>query len=182
MLLFDSLSPRFSSIYLLLAPRSLLPSVERQLGSLDDFLAYAREYVKTLCAFASPRLYLPQRLKPPPSRSRGKSIRTDDWKAHLYEYWGDSKNGGGEEKLKILDSVDWDVRTLPFVAGFCILSLDLRSDDVERNRPGSMVKAYPSRLSPNTILHSQSQRISLRSAGSTRLVSRTQRSYLRAGT
>lgn len=38
--------------------------------------------------------------------SRGKSIRTEQWKEHLYEYF--SKNGG-DEKIKILDSVDWDV-------------------------------------------------------------------------
>lgn len=36
----------------------------------------------------------------------GKSINTDIWKAHLYDYW---RKNGGEEKVKVLDSVDWDV-------------------------------------------------------------------------
>lgn len=58
---------------------------ERLLGGLDVFVPYAKDYVSTF---------------------RGKSIRTDQWKDHLYGYF--SKHGG-EEKIKILDSVDWDV-------------------------------------------------------------------------
>ncbi|CEL62166.1 leukotriene-A4 hydrolase [Rhizoctonia solani AG-1 IB] len=57
--------------------------LERLLGGLDVFLPYARDYINTF---------------------RGKSIRTDEWKAHLYAYFG---NHGGEDKLKLLDSVDW---------------------------------------------------------------------------
>ena len=36
----------------------------------------------------------------------GKSINTDIWKTHLYNYW---RQHGGEEKIKALDSIDWDV-------------------------------------------------------------------------
>ena len=39
----------------------------------------------------------------------GKSITTTQWKDHLYAYW---TKHGGEEKVKILDSVDWDVSPL----------------------------------------------------------------------
>ena len=55
------------------------------MGGLDVFLPYIRDYVNTFM---------------------GKRINTWMWKDHLYSYW--SKNGG-EEKVKILDSVNWDV-------------------------------------------------------------------------
>jgi len=35
----------------------------------------------------------------------GKSITTAQWKAHLYSYW---EKHGGTEKVKALDSVNWD--------------------------------------------------------------------------
>ncbi|CUA75782.1 leukotriene-A4 hydrolase [Rhizoctonia solani] len=57
--------------------------LERLLGGLDVFLPYARDYVNTF---------------------RGQSIRTDEWKAHLFDYF---KKHGGEDKLKLLNSVDW---------------------------------------------------------------------------
>jgi leukotriene-A4 hydrolase len=59
--------------------------LERKLGGLDVFLPYARDYVHTF---------------------RGRSIRTDEWKAHLFSYFG---KHGGDEKLKLLNSVDWQV-------------------------------------------------------------------------
>lgn len=59
--------------------------LERQLGGLDVFLAYAKDYVKTFV---------------------GQSIGTEEWKAHLYSYF---KANGGDEKVTILDSVNWDV-------------------------------------------------------------------------
>jgi len=37
----------------------------------------------------------------------GKSITTDQWKTHLFEYF---RGHGGEEKIKVLNSVDWNVR------------------------------------------------------------------------
>lgn len=40
----------------------------------------------------------------------GQSISTEMWKEHLYNYW--SKHGG-EEKIKILDGVDWNVSENP---------------------------------------------------------------------
>ncbi|KDR68677.1 hypothetical protein GALMADRAFT_231006 [Galerina marginata CBS 339.88] len=58
--------------------------LERTLGGLDVFLPYVRDYVDT---------YI------------GKSITTAEWKEHLYGYW---KKHGGPEKIKALDSVDWD--------------------------------------------------------------------------
>ncbi|CAE6490640.1 unnamed protein product [Rhizoctonia solani] len=57
--------------------------LERLLGGLDIFLPYARDYINTF---------------------RGQSIRTDDWKAHLFDYF---EKHGGEDKLKLLNSVDW---------------------------------------------------------------------------
>ncbi|KAG8690146.1 hypothetical protein FRC11_013549 [Ceratobasidium sp. 423] len=57
--------------------------LERLLGGLDVFLPYARDYVNTF---------------------RGRSIRTDEWKAHLFAYF---EKHGGEDKLKLLNSVDW---------------------------------------------------------------------------
>jgi len=36
---------------------------------------------------------------------RGKSIRTDDWKAHLFKYF---EANGGKEKIDILNSIDFD--------------------------------------------------------------------------
>jgi leukotriene-A4 hydrolase len=58
---------------------------EKTLGGLDVFLPYIRDYVSTF---------------------QGKSITTWDWKAHLYAYF---ENHGGQEKLDVLNSVEWDV-------------------------------------------------------------------------
>ncbi|KAI0757548.1 metalloprotease [Daedaleopsis nitida] len=58
--------------------------LERMLGGLDEFMPYIRDYVSTFI---------------------GKSITTEQWKAHLYAYW---EKHGGEEKIKALDSVKWD--------------------------------------------------------------------------
>jgi leukotriene-A4 hydrolase len=58
---------------------------ERILGGLDIFLPYVKDYVETFI---------------------GKSITSEQWKEHLYAYF--SKRGG-PEKIKALDSVDWDV-------------------------------------------------------------------------
>ncbi|PAV21678.1 leukotriene-A4 hydrolase [Pyrrhoderma noxium] len=63
---------------------NLILYLERLLGGLDAFLPYVRDYVNTFM---------------------GKSINTDIWKEHLYNYW---RTHGGEEKVKILDSVDWN--------------------------------------------------------------------------
>ncbi|KAF9509168.1 hypothetical protein BS47DRAFT_1488071 [Hydnum rufescens UP504] len=58
--------------------------LERLLGGLDVFVPYVKDYVTTF---------------------RGKSIRTEQWKEHLYSYF---RQNGGEEKIRLLDSVDWD--------------------------------------------------------------------------
>ncbi|KAG5715728.1 Leukotriene A-4 hydrolase [Termitomyces sp. T112] len=58
--------------------------LERKLGGLEVFLPYVKDYVNTFI---------------------GKSITTEQWKRHLYGYW---EKHGGTEKIKILDSIDWD--------------------------------------------------------------------------
>lgn len=63
-------------------------NVERTLGGLDVFLPYVRNYVDTFM---------------------GKSITTDQWKDHLYTYF---EKNGGEEKVKALNTVDWQVSNL----------------------------------------------------------------------
>jgi leukotriene-A4 hydrolase len=62
----------------------LIASPERKLGGLDVFLPYIYDYVNTFT---------------------GKSITTDIWKTHLYDYF--SKNGG-DEKIDALNNVDWN--------------------------------------------------------------------------
>jgi leukotriene-A4 hydrolase len=62
--------------------------LEHTLGGLDVFLPYVRDYVDTFI---------------------GKSITTQEWKDHLYGYW---RKHGGEEKIKALDGIDWDVRIM----------------------------------------------------------------------
>lgn len=59
-------------------------SAERTLGGLDVFLPYVKDYVETFI---------------------GKSITTAQWKDHLYAYW---QKNGDPEKIKALDSVDWN--------------------------------------------------------------------------
>jgi len=63
---------------------NLLLHLERTIGGLDVFLPYIRDYVETFS---------------------GKSITTQHWKDHLYAYF---QRQGGEEKVKALDSINWD--------------------------------------------------------------------------
>ncbi|KAJ7909530.1 peptidase family M1-domain-containing protein [Mycena leptocephala] len=63
---------------------NLILHLEQTLGGLDVFLPYVKDYVNTFI---------------------GTSITTEQWKAHLYQYY--TKNGG-PEKIKLLDSVDWN--------------------------------------------------------------------------
>ncbi|KAF8341710.1 peptidase family M1-domain-containing protein [Amanita rubescens] len=58
--------------------------LEQQLGGLDVFLPYVKDYVTTFM---------------------GKSIVTDQWKSHLYKYF---REHGDDDKIKVLDSVDWN--------------------------------------------------------------------------
>lgn len=44
----------------------------------------------------------------------GKSITTQQWKDHLYGYY---EKNGGPEKIKLLDSIDWNVS--PISPGAC---------------------------------------------------------------
>ncbi|TFK71738.1 hypothetical protein BDN72DRAFT_793498 [Pluteus cervinus] len=57
--------------------------LEKQLGGLDVFLPYVKEYVST---------YI------------GKSITTEQWKDHLYNYY---RTHDGQEQVDALDKVDW---------------------------------------------------------------------------
>ncbi|TEB26297.1 leukotriene-A4 hydrolase [Coprinellus micaceus] len=63
---------------------NLILHLERTVGGLDVFLPYIRDYVETFS---------------------GKSITTWQWKDHLYQYF---EKHGGPEKVKSLDSIDWD--------------------------------------------------------------------------
>ncbi|KAJ7630308.1 peptidase family M1-domain-containing protein [Roridomyces roridus] len=63
---------------------NLLLHIEQTIGGLDVFLPYVKDYVSTFM---------------------GKSITTDQWKNHLYEYY---TQNGGPEKVKLLDSIDWN--------------------------------------------------------------------------
>jgi leukotriene-A4 hydrolase len=68
--------------------KELMRIAERTVGGLDVFLPYVRDYVDTFS---------------------GKSITTAQWKEHLYGFF--EKNGGAE-KIKALDSIDWNVRPI----------------------------------------------------------------------
>lgn len=71
------------------------------MGGLDVFLPYAYDYITTFM---------------------GKSITTDEWKSHLYAYF---EKKGDPEKIKALNSIDWDVRPcVPCLAGV------LEADDI----------------------------------------------------
>jgi len=63
---------------------NLILHIERTLGGLDVFLPYVKDYVKTFI---------------------GKNITTNQWKDHLYAFFA---RHGGPEKVKALDSIDWD--------------------------------------------------------------------------
>ncbi|CCM06484.1 uncharacterized protein FIBRA_08753 [Fibroporia radiculosa] len=63
---------------------NLLLHLERTIGGLDVFLPYVHDYVSTFL---------------------GRSITTEQWKSHLYSYF---KQHGGEEKTRLLDSIDWN--------------------------------------------------------------------------
>ncbi|KAK0462904.1 uncharacterized protein EV420DRAFT_1627897 [Desarmillaria tabescens] len=63
---------------------NLILHLERTIGGLDVFLPYVSDYVNTFM---------------------GKSITTDEWKAHLYAHY---EKHGDPEKIKALDSIDWN--------------------------------------------------------------------------
>ncbi|KAF8890429.1 peptidase family M1-domain-containing protein [Infundibulicybe gibba] len=63
---------------------NLILHLERTLGGLDVFIPYIKDYVNT---------YI------------GKSITTDEWKAHLYDYF---KKHHGQDKVDALNTIDWN--------------------------------------------------------------------------
>ncbi|KAK0236610.1 hypothetical protein EDD85DRAFT_952572 [Armillaria nabsnona] len=62
--------------------------LDRTIGGLDVFLPYVSDYVNMFM---------------------GKSITTNEWKAHLYAYY---EKHGGPERIKAFDSIDWDAYSL----------------------------------------------------------------------
>ena len=58
--------------------------IERTVGGVDNFIPYMRDYVKTF---------------------NGSSITTDQWRSHLFHYFG--KVDGGRH-VKELAKIDWD--------------------------------------------------------------------------
>lgn len=63
---------------------NLLLHLERTVGGLEVFLPYAYDYVSTFM---------------------GRSITTEQWKAHLYAYF---EKHGGQKKITALNSIDWN--------------------------------------------------------------------------
>ncbi|WWC63102.1 leukotriene A-4 hydrolase/aminopeptidase [Kwoniella dejecticola CBS 10117] len=59
--------------------------LERTLGGLDNFIPYMKDYVRTF---------------------EGTSITTDQWREHLFHYFGQHKDA--EELTRRLGKVDWD--------------------------------------------------------------------------
>ena len=64
---------------------NFLLHLERTVGGLDLFLPYMKDYVNTF---------------------NGSSITTDQWRAHLFHYYGNLPDGS--QYLKKLGKVDWD--------------------------------------------------------------------------
>ncbi|TFY77753.1 hypothetical protein EWM64_g6259 [Hericium alpestre] len=62
---------------------NFLLHIEQKLGGLDVFLPYVKDYVKTFM---------------------GKSITTDQWKAHLFTYY---EKNGSKAQTEALNEIDW---------------------------------------------------------------------------
>ncbi|KAK8854951.1 leukotriene A-4 hydrolase/aminopeptidase [Kwoniella newhampshirensis] len=82
---------------------NLLLYLERILGGLDVFLPYMRDYVKTF---------------------EGYSIDTDQWRDHLFDYFG--KLEGGSAFVRKLGKVDWDAWLHGAGEDLCV---DMQYDD-----------------------------------------------------
>jgi hypothetical protein len=97
-----SYSPKFTG--LTIDPHRRYRKTSRGAGRLHPLCEGLREYfVSQTRRF---RKYASSDSNILTTPSRGKSIRTPEWRTHLYDYF--SKHGG-EEKIRILDSVDWNV-------------------------------------------------------------------------
>ena len=64
---------------------NFLLHIERTVGGLDHFMPYIKDYVRTF---------------------DGYSISTDQWKAHLFHYFGSQRDG--KKYLAKLETIDWD--------------------------------------------------------------------------
>ncbi|KAG0341414.1 Leukotriene A-4 hydrolase [Podila humilis] len=80
---------------------NLLYYLEKHLGGASVFEPYLRAHVQEFA---------------------GKSINTDDWKAFLYSYMG---NSFGQEKVDLLDKVDWET----WLSGTGMPPVDNKFDD-----------------------------------------------------
>lgn len=64
---------------------NFLLHIERQLGGLDVFRPYIKAYIQEFS---------------------GKVVTTDEWRSHLYAFFG--SQGNGKEYVKKLDEIKWD--------------------------------------------------------------------------
>lgn len=64
---------------------NFLLHIERQVGGLDVFRPYIKAYIKKFA---------------------GNVVTTEQWRAHLYEFFGKAENG--KELVKKLDEIKWD--------------------------------------------------------------------------
>jgi len=64
---------------------NLLLHIERLVGGLDVFIPYMKSYEQTFT---------------------GTSVTTDQWRSHLFHYFGNLSDG--PEMLKKLGQIDWD--------------------------------------------------------------------------
>jgi leukotriene-A4 hydrolase len=78
----------------------------------------------------------------------GKSITTQEWKAHLYGYY---EKHGGADKIKALDSVDWNVGDDNLTSAFELIGI-FRLGFMEKasSSPSkwNMMLAWPKKLMP----------------------------------
>ncbi|KAL0249760.1 leukotriene A-4 hydrolase/aminopeptidase [Cryptococcus tetragattii IND107] len=77
--------------------------LEQTVGGLEVFLPYMKDYVKTF---------------------EGYAITTEQWRAHLFHYFGSLKNG--EEVVRKLGKVDWDEWVHGDGSDLCV---DIKYDD-----------------------------------------------------
>ncbi len=105
---------------------NLLLHLERLVGGLDVFRPYIKAYVNEFS---------------------GKSITTQQWRDHLYAFFGAQK--GGNDLVKKLDGIDWKgVRALLCCAGRTLIT-HRRSGSTARvqilSRTSSMTRPWRSR-------------------------------------
>lgn len=95
---------------------NFLLHLERTVGGLDHFIPYMKDYVKTFT---------------------NKSITTEQWRKHLFDWFGKQENG--EEYLKKLDKVNWD----EWIHGTGLdLCIDMQYDDSLSKPPTQLAERW----------------------------------------